>query len=121
MTADLTQSLATVQELERFVYRLHGKLAKFTLKDGEDLVARARKTRVRIPKFLEGAKIRYQKPGAHGRRPPRRRQPVILFRQKPDHPDERVTFCFWIEWGGKIYVICLQCWWFGCRIVITPF
>jgi hypothetical protein len=118
-SAGFLQSLANMRRFEKFIHDLDKKLSKVELRNGEDLVRRASEFKVKIPEFLQGASITYDKPREMGKRFGKS-EPLVLIsrpdgRQQPNPPARRL-FCIRI---GKRTSVCLDCDWLWCKIVIV--
>lgn len=113
----LNLSLSNIHELENFVYELESQLGNTKLKQGEDLYLHAAKLKLKVPDFLEGIKITYDK-GEHSEANEENR--LILVRPSRHEEDPGTIqkirlFC--VRVGSNVKV-CLECGWIFCRIVI---
>jgi hypothetical protein len=114
----LLQSLSNMRRFEKFIHDLDKKLSKVELKEGEDLVVLASELKVKIPEFLEGATITYQRHAETGKR--FGKSEPLVFINPPhgrQHPGPLAVRLFCIRVGKNIRV-CLECGWLWCKIVI---
>jgi hypothetical protein len=110
----LLVSLANVADLEKFMHELHERLGDRELKPGEDLKERATALDIKVPEFLHGNPLRYEK-HEHKDEHVDGRAIVIVRPSHITNPVSRLRILCG-SWGRV--TVCLECGWIWCKIVI---
>jgi hypothetical protein len=113
-------SLSDVAKLEKFVSAVGHKLFDSKLKPGSNILAYAKAQKLKIPDFLEGAVVESIDHENEAKYTAKLKNRLVLVR-----PNKAVGDPMAIRIGCKIIrtrwgtiVICLECGWIWCRIVI---
>ena len=111
----LLSLLHDTHELEGFLHDYIGRLAKRRLKSGEDVTHLADEFGLKMPPVFKGAKITWAGGGDDGAPEQETKQQVLVL-SRPGNMDALgfTIGCIRV----RRFIICLECGWFYCRIVI---
>ena len=109
----LETSLRDVQELENFLFTLMPELVQRDMRDGDDVLAYAKKLGFSIPEMLEGETMTWD---VEPYLATEAKDADLLILARPGIPGIIGLTIGCIKW--RRFKICLECGWFYCRIVI---
>jgi hypothetical protein len=113
-----SQSLKDVREVAEFFHKLTHETRKSSLRRGQDLMAVARRKRLRIPAAMEGGKITFDPRHAQDAKN-RGQRTVLLLNPEPGMKTAQMAapglHCFKMMLpGGGTVQVCIICWFGAC-------
>jgi hypothetical protein len=117
---NLLESLSDLAELEKFIHSLDHKLLDSKLKPGTDLLTYSKKQKIKIPQFLEDATVESINHDQEDKFTSGLKRRLVLVRPNK-HGNELMAIrvgCVRIRTRWGTVVVCLECGWIWCRIVI---